>query len=223
MKRQLFVLATTLFATSAMAQNSFSGLDLGLGFALQNVATGSGTQANSSGSSARFGTTAKTSANANFNVGYNFQIADSFILGIQASLQPITSGAIQVQKIPGSPTEFQNNSRYDFSLLPGVLINPNNLLYGKVGYSYNKENVRNANGAWGTTLNYGGYVLGAGVKSFSLGHLLGAKNLYGFVEYNYAGYSGKGYSVINTTGNTVVSSSISLNSNTGLIGVGYIF
>jgi hypothetical protein len=223
MKRELLAFAASFISTAAMAQNSFSGIDLSLGFALQNVTTGSGNQTNSSGSTASFDQTAKTSANGNLNIGYNFQINDSLILGLQASLQPVTSGAIQVQKVPGTPTEFQNNARFDFSILPGVLINPDNLLYGKVGYSYNKENVRNANGAWGTTLKYEGYVLGAGVKSFSLGNLLGVKNLYAFAEYNYAGYGNKGYSVINTSGNSVVSSGIKLNSSSGLVGLGYIF
>jgi hypothetical protein len=223
MRRLLLALVVPFFAASAMAESAFNGLDLGVGFALQNVATGSGTHTNAGGAPATFDTTSKTSGNVNFNVGYNFEITDHFLLGAQASLQPFSSESVEVQKVPGTATEFQNNSRYDFSILPGVLLNPNNLLYGKVGYSYNQENVRNANGAWATRLDYSGYVLGMGIKSFSWGHFLGVNNLYVFAEYNYAGYGSKGYSTVNTTGNTVFSSGISLHSSTGLVGFGYVF
>lgn len=227
MKKQFIVLSviSLVASTNASAQNSFTGLDLGLGFALQAVKTGNGTQQHTDGASGpeQFGSTNKTSANANFNVGYNFPITESFILGVQAALQPIASGGIQVQKNPGTPTDFQNQSRYDFSFLPGVLINPNNLIYGKIGYSYTKENVNNANDSWATTLNYSGYVLGLGVKSFVLGNLVGVKNLYGFAEYNYASYGSQSYSVVNSNGRSTYSSNISLNSSTGLLGVGYIF
>ena len=212
-------------STSVFAQNSFTGLDLGLGIALQTVKTGSGNQQHPGGASEpeQFGSTNKTSVNANFNVGYNFSITESFILGVQAALQPITSGGIQVQKNPGTPTNFQNQSRYDFSVLPSILIHPDNLIYGKVGYSQTKENVSNADGTWATTLNYSGYVLGLGVKSFILGNLLGVKNLYGFAEYNYASYGSQSYSVVNSNGRSTYSSNISLNSSTGLLGIGYIF
>ena len=227
MKKQYIVLSiiSLVASTSSFAQNSFAGLDLGLGFALQGVNTGSGTQQHPGGLSEpeQFGSSNKTSANANFNIGYNFPISKSYILGVQAALQPITSGGIQVQKNPGTPTDFQNKSRYDFSFLPGVLIDPDNLIYGKVGYSYTKENVNNADGSWATTLNYSGYVLGLGVKSFALGNLVGVKNLYGFAEYNYAGYGSQSYSVVNSSGRSTYSSNISLNSSTGLLGVGYVF
>ena len=227
MKKQFIVLSviSLVASTNAFAQNSFTGLDLSLGFALQAVKTGNGTQQHTDGTSVpeQFGSTNKTSANANFNVGYNFPITESFILGVQAALQPITSGGIQVQKNPGTPTNFQNQSRYDLSILPGILINPDNLIYGKVGYSQTKENVNNADGTWATTLNYSGYVLGLGVKSFVLGNLLGVKNLYGFAEYNYASYGSQSYSVVNSKGRSIYSSNISLNSSTGLLGVGYIF
>ncbi|QWD02595.1 hypothetical protein G6723_02165 [Polynucleobacter paneuropaeus] len=83
--------------------------------------------------------------------------------------------------------------------------------------------MNNADGSWATTLNYSGYVAGLGVKSFSLGNLVGLKNLYGFAEYNYASYGSQAYSVVNSNGRTTNSSNISLNSSTGLLGVGYIF
>jgi hypothetical protein len=229
-----YILCTALLAISscAFAQSSFTGLDLGVSFALQTVNTGSGSQSHPDitigGQTYRsvpeqFGSTQKTSGNASFNIGYNFGISDNYILGIQAALQPITSGGIQVQKNPGTLTDFQNKSRYDFSVLPGVLLDSNNLLYGKVGYSYTKENVNNADGSWATTLNYNGYTLGLGVKSFTLGNLVGLKNLYGFAEYNYASYGSQYYSVVNSNGRPTYSSNISLSSSTGLLGVGYIF
>jgi hypothetical protein len=232
MKNYIFCIASLIISSSAFAENSFTGLDLGVGFALQTVNTGSGQQMHPNeiingqtyGSvPEQFGSTNKTSGNANFNIGYNFAISDNYILGVQAALQPITSGGIQVKKNPGSLTDFHNKSRYDFSVLPGVLLDSNNLLYGKVGYSYTKENVNNADGSWATTLNYSGYVLGLGVKSFTLGNLVGLKNLYGFAEYNYAGYGSQSYSVVNSNGRLTYSSNISLNSSTGLLGVGYIF
>ena len=227
MKKQIVVISFLSLAvsTSAFAQNSFTGLDLGVGYALQTVNTGSGTQQHSGVRSEpeQFGSSQQTSSNVNFNIGYNFSISPSFILGIQASLQPITSSSVQVQKNPGTPTDFQNQSRYDFSFLPGVLIDPDNLIYGKLGYSTTKENVNNADGSWSTTLNYSGYVLGLGLKSFTLGNLVGIKNLYGFAEYNYASYGGQSYSVVNSKGRSTNSSNISLNSGTGLLGIGYIF
>jgi hypothetical protein len=223
MKKLFLFLGALTLSINAIAQSSFSGLDLGVGFAIQGVGTGSGSQTNNGGAFEQFGSTNKTSANANFNIGYNWAVADRFILGLQASLQPITSGGTQVQKVPGTLTYFQNNSRYDFSFLPGLLLNSDTLLYGKIGYSFTKENVGNVDGAWNTNLNYSGYVAGVGIKSFGLGNLVGIQNLYGFAEYNHAGYGNQGYSVINTSGNSVVSSGIGLNSNTGLIGLGYIF
>lgn len=184
MKKQFVVISfiSLVLSTSAFAQNSFTGLDLGVSFALQTVNTGSGTQQHPGARSEpeQFGSTQKTSSNVNFNIGYNFLISPSFILGVQAALQPMTSSSIQVQKNPGTPTDFQNQSRYDFSILPGFLIDPDNLIYGKVGYSNTKENVKNADGSWTSTLNYNGYVLGLGLKTFTLGNLVGVKNLYGF-------------------------------------------
>ena len=227
MKKQFIVMSviSLLASTSSFAQHSFTGLDLGLGCALQSVNTGSGTQQHPGGRAEpeQFGSTNKTSANANFNIGYNFPMSKNYILGFQAALQPITSSGVQVQKNPGTPTNFQNQSRYDFSILPGILINSDNLIYGKVGYSLTKENVNNADGSWATTLNYSGYVLGLGIKSFALGNLVGVKNLYGFAEYNYASYGGQSYSVVNSNGRSTYSSNISLNSSTGLLGIGYIF
>lgn len=232
MKNYILGIASLAISSGVFAENSFTGLDLGAGFALQTVTTGSGQQTHPNETingqtyasvPEQFGSTKKTSGNANFNIGYNFAITDHYILGVQAALQPITSGGIQVQKNPGSLTDFQNKSRYDFSLLPGMLINPDNLIYGKVGYSYTKENVSNADGSWATTLNYSGYVLGLGVKSFALGNLVGLKNLYGFAEYNYASYGSQSYSVVNSNGRPTNSSNISLNSSTGLLGIGYVF
>ena len=232
MKKIILCIASLLLSTSTFAQSSFAGLDLGLGFAMQAVNTGSGTQTHPNVTingqtyasvPEQFGSTQKTSGNANFNIGYNFAISENYILGLQAALQPISSGGIQVQKNPGNPTDFQNKSRYDFSILPGILINPDNLLYGKIGYSFTKENINNSNDSWNTTLNYSGYVVGLGVKSFSLGNLVGLKSLYGFAEYNYASYGSQSYSVVNSNGLPTNSSNISLSSSTGLLGIGYVF
>lgn len=96
MRRLLLALVVPFFAASAMAESAFNGLDLGVGFALQNVATGSGTHTNAGGAPATFDTTSKTSGNVNFNVGYNFEITDHFLLGAQASLQPFSSESVEV-------------------------------------------------------------------------------------------------------------------------------
>lgn len=232
MKKYLLSIVFIVSSSGAFAENTFTGFDLGLGFAMQSVNSGSGTQTHPNetingqtykSAPEQFGSTQKISSNANFNIGYNFPISQSFIVGLQAALQPITSGSIQAQKNPGTPTNLQNKSRYDFSVLPGLLINPDNMVYSKVGYSYTKENVSNADGSWATTLNYSGYVVGLGIKSFTLGNLVGLKNLYGFAEYNYANYGGQSYSVVNSNGRPTNSSNISLSSNTGLLGIGYIF
>ena len=206
-----FFVLTAVQATAAPSGSNFQGVDLGAGLAVQNSDVYAGGFHYNDGYTGResfaFNT---TNINANFNAGVNFQVDPQVIIGLQAALQPIGSG------IHGS--NGQIDQRYDFSILPGFLITPDTLVYGKVGYSFaTGSGGPNVGNVGGSSVNLNGFVVGAGVKSFVY-PLIPVKNLYGFAEYNYAGYDA-GKLNVDHAGDFPVS----VNTNSGIIGVGYVF
>lgn len=222
MKKLLLAAVLTALTSTAFAEG-FEGLDISAGVSDQHINFGGGSQTNNGGSFEVFNDVGKTNVNGNFNFGYNLKYQDKFILGVQASLQPISSDTAYVQKTPGTVSSNKLDSRYDLSFLPGYLITPETLVYGKIGYSYAKRDIANVNGAWSSSLNYNGYVVGLGLKSFELGELVNLHHLYGFAEINYADYGKQIYSVVNTSGASVVSSSLKMDMTTGIVGIGFVF
>lgn len=209
-------------AQPAMAA-SFNGPDLAIALAVQGQIYGGGEHTNNGINGVPFRTASKTEVNANFLLGYNFRATDSLVLGVQAALQPFSTGDKLTLKQAGTLSVNKMTGRYDVSFLPGVLLSETTLLYGKIGYSLAERNVSNLNGAWSDTLEQYGYVLGAGAKTTELGKLIGNDGIYGFAEFNYANYNKEGYRTYNSSGNLVASSPLGLMSKTALIGVGYSF
>lgn len=223
----IVILGCGAYATLASADQSIiqgvQGFDLGVGLAIQSFNYGAGSQTNDGSSVETFDASSGVGLNAVFNAGYNFMLpANHWVLGVQAAFQPLHV-ATTTQKNPGTLTQEKVSNRYEFSVLPGYLITSDTVVYGKIGYSLANEHIDNKDGAWNTTLHYKGYTAGFGVKSFVLGNMMRVKNLYTFAEYNYAGYGGERYAVINTGGHSVVSSNLKLHANEGVLGVGYVF
>ena len=213
-----------LVLTSGLAMaDGFDGLDLGVAFGIQNVNYGGGYQLNSYGPAEFFHSVNDTDGTLNLDIGYNFRTGDKFYTGIVANLQPIDSTIVYAQKIPGTLTKNLMTSRYDLSLLQGYLLNPESLIYGKIGYSHASRKLSDPYQAWQAQLGYNGYVLGLGIKTESLGRFIGYNRFYGFVEYNFSQYGNQHYKATNPYRLTVVSSDLGLYANTGLIGIGYVF
>ena len=216
------VVAASMLASNAYAGN-FEGFDIAIGLAVQNNNYGGGGHSNNGGAPTPFPTVNRTDANARFDLGYNFTLAQKYVLGIQGSLQPFESNDKYSLKTGGTLSSNKSSGRYDISLLPGILLSPDTLLYGKLGYSYAQRNVSNLNGAWSDTLHYNGIVTGIGAKTAALGKLLGNDNLYAFAECNIAYYGDQHYRTYNNSGNLVASTALGLSTRTALVGVGYSF
>lgn len=210
-------------ATSAAMADGFNGIDGSAALAIQNYNYGGGSQTNNGASLETFSAVNKTAPNGSFSIGYNFKMSQKFLIGIQTLFQPISTSNADAQKVPGTMTSNNIDLRVDVSVLPGMMVTDNTMLYGKVGYSYAKRDMADADGSWSDDLNYSGVVVGLGVKSLALGKLMGNLPLYAFAEVNYAYYGSEKYSVMNTFGHSVDSTNLGLSSTTGLVGVGYIF
>lgn len=74
-------------------------------------------------------------------------------------------------------TGIAKSGSYQLSLTPGVVIAPNTLLYGKVGY-YSLSNDYTLGGGQIQSFTSTGYGLGAGIKQML------SKNIFGFGEFN---------------------------------------
>ncbi len=184
------LVAMLLSSSPAFAQTAFQGFygQVGTGYEVNTVK--SGTSDDNIGLTYRNAAEHSGSAPLVVAVGYNFNVADQFLLGvgIDYSLLKTTSGLVTAQSsdpnILPNTTHTKVSGRYNAYLMPGYVIDANRLAYLKLGYSsQHVEDFSTPNVASLGSANVSGYVLGLGYKQMISG------SVYAFGEGNYMNYS----------------------------------
>jgi len=160
-----------------------------------------------------------------FAAGYNFFSGTPLLLGLGIEYTPFpTSNATATASYSGSIGTYQNsasvhiNNSLNIFLAPGIALDQNKLLYGKVGYTGSSANGVN------TDFYMGGTSLGFGYKQII------STGLYGFAEYNYVNYGSLNRTLngtLKTPSNISVpatlNSTVTATTTTLLFGLGYQF
>jgi len=157
--------------------------------------------------------------------GYNFFSGTPLLLGLGIEYTPFpTSNATASASYSGSVGTYQNsasvrvNNSLNIFIAPGLALDQNKLLYGKVGYTGSSANGVN------TDFYMGGTSLGFGYKQII------SAGFYGFAEYNYVNYgslnrslSGNLKTPANISVPATLNSTVTATSTTLLFGLGYQF
>lgn len=157
--------------------------------------------------------------------GYNFFSGTPLLLGLGIEYTPFpTSNATASASYSGSVGTYQNsasvrvNNSLNIFIAPGLALDQNKLLYGKVGYTGSSANGVN------TDFYMGGTSLGFGYKQII------SEGFYGFAEYNYVNYgslnrslSGNIKTPVNISVPATLNSTVTATSTNLLFGLGYQF
>jgi outer membrane immunogenic protein len=235
MNKKLLVAA--LFAattTSVFAQSKFEGFygQLGVGYSSVNPSISSSTLTPPAGNSpSSYNLTPSVSTSSSFNgaisTGFNFSVQPQFLLGIGVDYMPVAgqSANTSLSNSSLSPStlslSYKQNSLYNVYLTPGFAIEPDKLLYAKLGYSGLQIKTTSSTGATGTT-NFNGYLVGLGYKQIIKG------GLYGFGEVGYSSYGNQTLTATGSwttapTGTYNISTTVNANAFNAMVGVGYKF
>ena len=250
MKKFLFVIATTLIATTASAESAFEGFygQVATGYESNQATNLSSTQTSSqdtllsvySGPNQNFG-----GAPLVIGLGYNFLAAPNWLLGIGADYSALSqksptfnqtqSDAFGSNSINGN--QLTTSSRFNMFLSPGYAIDKEKLIYLKVGYSSVslKQAFPNQSAEidFNTPFHNTSYSVPFSSQTSTLsGYIVGlgykqmiAAGFYGFAEANYMGYGQKTYtsSFVSNGATFTSSNSPNLSSYQALFGIGYKF
>jgi len=218
MKMKLLVaVATTVVASSAMAQSAFEGFygQLGIGYESvdQGFSNGTMTSGSASGRAYTFSSSNANSFTGNVGIGAYFPVTKTFLLGAGAEYSPFAGSSTNaIFNIPTvsytSTTSWKKKNSYNIFLSPAIAVDKNKLAYAKVGFTGMSTEQTDPDST--STTNYTGYSLGLGYKQMVSG------SIYAFGEVNYASYSSK------NVGGTL-SGSTQPSSMNALVGVGYKF
>ena len=231
MQIRSFVYSLILFGISstALAQNSkFSGpyAQFGIGY---QTASPSFSNTSLSAAGQTLTPTVSVSNASGFTgtvaAGYNFFSGTPLLLGLGIEYTPFpTSNATASASYSGSIGTYQNsasvrvNNSLNIFIAPGLALDQNKLLYGKVGYTGSSANGVN------TDFYMGGTSLGFGYKQII------SAGFYGFAEYNYVNYgslnrslSGNLKTPANISVPATLNSTVTATSTNLLFGLGYQF
>lgn len=216
-------------SSTALAQNSkFSGpyAQFGIGY---QTASPSFSNTSLSAAGQTLTPTVSVSNASGFTgtvaAGYNFFSGTPLLLGLGIEYTPFpTSNATASASYSGSIGTYQNsasvrvNNSLNIFIAPGLALDQNKLLYGKVGYTGSSANGVN------TDFYMGGTSLGFGYKQII------STGFYGFAEYNYVNYgslnrslSGNLKTPANISVPATLNSTVTATSTNLLFGLGYQF
>lgn len=216
-------------SSTALAQNSkFSGpyAQFGIGY---QTASPSFSNTSLSAAGQTLTPTVSVSNASGFTgtvaAGYNFFSGTPLLLGLGIEYTPFpTSNATASASYSGSIGTYQNsasvrvNNSLNIFIAPGLALDQNKLLYGKVGYTGSSANGVN------TDFYMGGTSLGFGYKQII------SAGFYGFAEYNYVNYgslnrslSGNLKTPANISVPATLNSTVTATSTNLLFGLGYQF
>lgn len=162
----------------------------------------------------------------NLGLGYTAALDDQFTLGVLAEYNPLKMKA-------GSPLASSTSNchgdcgaanldasiknMYSISLVPGVLIANDKLVYAKVGYSSGKASYDPNDGTGDVSTTLSGYNLGLGLKVNI------DSSLFGFVEGNYISFSNKTMTIDQSSDNPKPTVGIGGGAYNLMVGLGYKF
>jgi opacity protein-like surface antigen len=160
---------------------------------------------------------------ANVGIGYNFGIAESYLLGIGASLYPghSRSASSTLVTTVGNASivktgTYDVSNVFSFTLTPGYAIDKDRLVYAKIGYAGSTLNANSPGNYPQQATKVNGMVYGLGYKQFISG------SIYVFGEGNYAVNRAKSVNVLTDSGSTV-RSTVDATGYDFILGVGYHF
>jgi hypothetical protein len=241
MKKLLFVIATTLIASTALAQSAFEGFygQIATGYESNNfssisipwsepgLGSGGGSASNQSSSGAPLV----------LGLGYNYAVAEKYLIGVGADYSAISQSTGNFSwkatyngamiGTSANSVSYKVSNRVNIFITPSYVLSRDSLIYIKAGYS--SEQLQYSQGADSVLLftnnssaskNINGYILGLGYKQMII------QGFYGFAEGNYMAYGNSTLSVTNATGNaspTTTSPSQSVSAYNFLVGIGYKF
>ena len=216
-------------SSTAIAQNSkFSGPYAQFGVGYQSASPSfSNTSLSAAGQSLTptISVSNASSFTGTVAAGYNFFSGTPLLLGLGIEYTPFpTSNATASASYSGSIGTYQNsasvhiNNSLNIFIAPGLALDQNKLLYGKVGYTGSSANGVN------TDFYMGGTSLGFGYKQII------SSGFYGFAEYNYVNYgslnrslSGSLKTPANISVPATLSSTVTATTTSLLFGLGYQF
>ena len=225
----VYSLILCCISSSVLAQNSkFSGpyAQFGIGY---QTASPSFSNTSLSAAGQTLTPTVSVSNASGFTgtvaAGYNFFSGTPLLLGLGIEYTPFpTSNATASASYSGSVGTYQNsasvrvNNSLNIFIVPGLALDQNKLLYGKVGYTGSSANGVN------TDFYMGGTSLGFGYKQII------SAGFYGFAEYNYVNYgslnrslSGNLKTPANVSVPATLNSTVTATSTNLLFGLGYQF
>jgi hypothetical protein len=225
----VYSLILCCISSAALAQNSkFSGpyAQFGIGY---QTASPSFSSTSLSAAGQTLTPTVSVSNASGFTgtvaAGYNFFSGTPLLLGLGIEYTPFpTSNATASASYSGSVGTYQNsasvrvNNSLNIFIAPGLALDQNKLLYGKVGYTGSSANGVN------TDFYMGGTSLGFGYKQII------SEGFYGFAEYNYVNYgslnrslSGNLKTPANVSVPATLNSTVTATSTNLLFGLGYQF
>ncbi len=118
----------------------------------------------------------------NMGAGYNKALSDTFVLGVEFNISTRDSKHLSSMNYVGPyslGSSIWNTNQYTVSLAPGVLLNPNTLIYAKYGLMKTTTMCTNDNAQPCSSNHLSGQNVGIGVKQ-----LFQDSNNYLYVEGN---------------------------------------
>lgn len=222
----LFTLSGVL-ATSSFAQSTkFAGAYLqgGLGYEKFSSNTSNGSLVSTAGTppagtyALSTDTDYKNNVGAAIGLGYTFAISPIITLGVgvdyYAKETKYSSRTLIGSSYQAAVTGKVNN-KVSFNIIPGYVISPDSLIYGKIGYI--RAKVEENDGGEIFKENNHGYSLGVGYKKFL------TENLYLFGEASYIKMQDKHYSGPGESYTGTYTLDSKTNAYNTFVGVGYKF
>jgi hypothetical protein len=229
MKIKLLVaVATTIVASSAMAQSAFEGFygQVSTGYENNSANSTSVLTGPAPFATLGLGSSSKGSVPLVVGLGYTFSLTPQYLLGIGADYSTLSStlnnANFSCSDCAGAQAQVKVSNRYSVYVTPGYQIDKDKMAYLKAGYSNQKVQEQLAGtatpaGAQLGSATTGGYVLGLGYKQIIDG------GFYGFGEANYYSYSGVSLNNTLSDGTTLSGNNPKTTAYNFLVGVGYKF
>jgi hypothetical protein len=191
--RKLLSVFFVFFSGIVNAQSAFEGFYSQIGAVYEYNKIG-GDAYTEQGFSLKQSSTSSNSGRISLSAGYNYIVDPKTLLGVGVeyySLTPkMTATNLGCSSGCNDKLEYQLKDRINIFITPGLVMEKDSLIYGKIGFSRQsgKGTIRqivstDANDGYSVSKSVNGYVLGVGYKKMI------DEGVYYFGELNYYGYS----------------------------------
>ena len=235
MKKIFFSIAAVLVSSQLFAQSAFQGFygQIATGYENNSVSNTGLTMTDPARPSDTFSfpggnNPSKGSAPVILGVGYNYSISQNILLGLglDYSFLETTIGTANINgSNAGNGTTYKASNRLNIFLAPSYVLDKDQLVYAKIGYSTQKVKASyyvdgggSCNGDSMGSGNAQGFLAGLGYKQIISG------GFYGFTEANYYSYGKTSMGTSSLCDTTLITNfSPSTSAYNFLAGVGYKF